>query len=66
MYIYLEIPAVKLKKSGISRNDQEKNLLNFRKSLFLAFFGHFWPFPRGVKQFHVICKGKALFCPKFP
>ena len=23
-------------------------------------------FPRGVTQFHKICKGKAFFCPEFP
>ena len=31
--------------------------LNFHKSSFLAL-----EFPRGVTQFHRICKGKALFC----
>ena len=41
-------------KSGISRGDQEKTMLNFHESWFLTF-----EFPRGATQFYEISKGKV-------
>ena len=41
---HVEIPAVNRKRSGISRGDHEKFILNFCESWFLVL-----AFPRGVK-----------------
>ena len=57
---HVEIPGVHSKWSGICRGVQEKIMLNFRDSWFLAL-----EFPRSVTQFYDICKGKALFGPEF-
>ena len=57
----VEIPGVNWERGGIPRIDQENIMLNFYKSSFLAL-----EFPRGVTQFHEICKGKALLCTEFP
>ena len=49
------------KRSGMSRGDQEKIMLNFHESWFLAL-----EFQMDVTQFYEISNGKALFCPEFP
>ena len=56
----VEFPEVNEKQHIISSGDREKTMWNFQESWFQAL-----KFPRGVKQFCGVSRGKALFCLEF-